>query len=86
MAMSIFQLVLNAVDMVKQVAQLWWHMFSLVHGADDIIKQEKKAFDTLTVKKTVPTPCDREMWLFTLKDNFRSSFYKNDSTKFHCNW
>ncbi|XP_076250895.1 voltage-dependent calcium channel subunit alpha-2/delta-3-like [Rhynchophorus ferrugineus] len=53
---------------------------------EQVVKEETRSFVTLKINKTFPTPCDREMWLFTLNKEFPPSFYNNDTTKFSCNW
>ena len=55
-------------------------------NTDQVIKEETITFKLLKINKTVPTPCDREMWLFTLNDHFQTTFYNNDTSKFSCNW
>ncbi|XP_066154542.1 voltage-dependent calcium channel subunit alpha-2/delta-3-like isoform X2 [Euwallacea fornicatus] len=78
---------LNLLQTIKWAFNLLLYTLGYIHPlGEDVLKLESKIFETLKVKKTVPTPCDREMWLFTLKKGFRSSFYNNDSIKFNCNW
>lgn len=77
----------NIIQIIKWIIESWLFTFTYVDSSpEQVIKEETKTFERLKVKKTVPTPCDREMWLFTLKDGFRTSFYKNATTKFDCNW
>ncbi|KAH1021955.1 hypothetical protein HUJ04_011437, partial [Dendroctonus ponderosae] len=80
-------LLLNAIEVGKWLLKIWMSQLGYADSAfEDVVKQETKIFETLQVRKTVPTPCDREMWLFTLKDQFEPSPYYNVSTKFSCNW
>ncbi|CAG9766981.1 unnamed protein product [Ceutorhynchus assimilis] len=72
---------------LQNLLQIFEWALSYVYAANEqVLKEETENFKRLAVKKTVPTPCDREFWLFTLQDGFRSSFYNNDTTKFYCNW
>ncbi|XP_045479597.1 voltage-dependent calcium channel subunit alpha-2/delta-3-like [Harmonia axyridis] len=51
------------------------------------IKKETIAYEKLLINKTIPTPCDKEMWLFTLGNDFVSSpIITNRHSKFDCLW
>lgn len=65
---------------------LFW-VKSIVAGPNyQSLKEDTIAVEKLEIKKTYPTPCDHEFWLFTLKDKFRSSVYHENATKFDCEW
>ncbi|KAL3266744.1 hypothetical protein HHI36_010905 [Cryptolaemus montrouzieri] len=50
-------------------------------------KKDTIAYEKLEINKTLPTPCDKEMWLFTLGDKFEASpIISNSSSKFVCSW
>ncbi|KAK9873044.1 hypothetical protein WA026_020780 [Henosepilachna vigintioctopunctata] len=50
-------------------------------------KLETKAYERLQINKTLPTPCDKEMWLFTLGDEFEpSNILSKRPSKFVCPW
>lgn len=59
-------------------------------SADDIYHSKRpdtKAFENLKIDKSVPTPCDQEMWLFTLGNKFSSSpIISNKNSKYVCAW
>ncbi|KAL1506863.1 hypothetical protein ABEB36_006146 [Hypothenemus hampei] len=76
----------NIINIFKWIIQFALFLFGRGEAYVDKVKEETARFEYLKINKTVPTPCDREMWLFTLQDGFRTSFYNNDSTKFSCNW
>ncbi|XP_050298952.1 voltage-dependent calcium channel subunit alpha-2/delta-3-like isoform X2 [Anthonomus grandis grandis] len=86
---NFYKLILqNILKLVRWLMNLIYlsYDYALSLSPDQIVKEETITFARLKVNKTVPTPCDREMWLFTLKDQFRSTFYENTETKFDCNW
>ncbi|XP_060531508.1 voltage-dependent calcium channel subunit alpha-2/delta-3-like [Cylas formicarius] len=85
---SLFQLLINNVVHLLSwlLSTVLFLIKSVTCATDEVIKAETKAFETLMIKKTFPTPCDRQMWLYTLKDNFRPTFFDNDTAKFSCNW
>lgn len=51
-------------------------------------REDMKTFTHLAINKTVPTPCDHEMWLFNLNDSIKYPFspYRNADIKFNCHW
>ncbi|XP_044255106.1 voltage-dependent calcium channel subunit alpha-2/delta-3-like [Tribolium madens] len=60
---------------------------SVTGGPDyESTKNETLLYERLEINKTVPTPCDKQMWLFTLGDKFNSVDYSNKSSKAGCDW
>lgn len=63
-------------------------LIASVSGGPDYesTKNETLLYERLEINKTVPTPCDKQMWLFTLGDKFASVDYSNKSSKAGCDW
>ncbi|RZB66645.1 voltage-dependent calcium channel subunit alpha-2/delta-3-like, partial [Asbolus verrucosus] len=68
------------------LATILFLVTSIIGGPDyESSKNETLAYERLEINKTVPTPCDQQMWLFTLNETFDSvgSFTK---TNLQCSW
>lgn len=51
------------------------------------IKQSTLAWERLAINKTVPTPCDRELWMFTFGSNVNTTKGYNKSQQLRgCRW
>ncbi|CAH0560861.1 unnamed protein product [Brassicogethes aeneus] len=65
---------------------LFWVRSIMAGPAYQSIKEDTIAVEKLEIKKTYPTPCDHEFWLFTLGDKFQNSVFHKNATKFDCDW
>lgn len=78
----------NLSQLVNWIIYTAFTLFRSVSAGPDYQSQKKDTidFEKLEIPKTFPTPCDHDMWLFTLQNNFTKNTYNPSSSKFECDW
>lgn len=89
----LFQLFVHVADILYWLMKWLWHlMMPLFVDAKkgkfyQSINNSTLAWERLAINKTVPTPCDRELWMFTFGEKVNTTkAYDKEQKLRGCRW